>query len=90
MTKRTMLIFMLMSRILQMLLIMISVIIMLLHLLIMILMSCLQLAPLMLMVEVGLGVIMLFLMRLGKFARVQLLFIKHVMLLLYCHVKILK
>jgi hypothetical protein len=52
-----MLIFMLMSRILQMLLIMIGVIIMLLYLLIMILMPCLQLAPLMLMVEVGLGVI---------------------------------
>jgi hypothetical protein len=47
----------------------------------------LQLAPLMLMVEVGLGVIMLFLMRLGKYALVQLLFNKHVILLLYCHVK---
>jgi hypothetical protein len=43
---------------------MIGVIIMLLYLLIMILMPCLQLAPLMLMVEVGLGEIMLFLMRL--------------------------
>jgi hypothetical protein len=41
MTKRTMLIFMLMSRILQMLLIMIGVILMLLYLLIMILMPCL-------------------------------------------------
>jgi hypothetical protein len=55
-----------------------------------ILMPCLQLAPLMLMVEVGLGVIILFLMRLGKYALVQLLFIKHVILLLYCHVKRLK
>jgi hypothetical protein len=44
----------------------------------------------MLMVEIGLGVIMLFLMRLGKYALVQLLFIRHVMLLLYCHVKMLK
>jgi hypothetical protein len=90
MTKRTMLIFMLMSRIFPVFLIMIGVIIMLLYLLIMILMPCLQLAPLMLMVEVGLGVIMLFLMCLGKYALVQLLFIKHVMLLLYCHVKMLK
>jgi hypothetical protein len=40
----------------------------------------LQLAPLMLMLEIGLGIIMLFLMRLGKYALVQLLTIKHVML----------
>jgi hypothetical protein len=73
-----------------MLLFMIGVIIMLLYLLIMILMPCLQLAPLMLMVEIDLGIIMLFLIRLGKYALVQLLFTKHVMPLLYCHVKMLK
>jgi hypothetical protein len=88
MIKRTMLIFMLMSRKFLMLLIMISPIIMLLHLLIMIYMLCLHLAPQMFMVEVGLGAIILFLMLLGKFTLAQLLCIKHVMLLLYCHVKI--
>jgi hypothetical protein len=90
MIKRTMLIFMLMSRKFQMLLIMISVIIMLLYLLIMIHMLCLHLAQHMFMVEVGLSVIILFLMHLGKFALVQLLCIKHVMLLLYYHVKMSK
>jgi hypothetical protein len=55
-----------------------------------VLMPCLQLAPLMLMVEIGLSVIMLFLMCLGKYPLVQLLFIIHVMLHLYCHVKMLK
>jgi hypothetical protein len=66
MIKRTMLIFMLMSRKFPMVLVMISVIIMLLYLHIMIHMLCLHLAPHMLMVEVGLGVIMLFPIRLGK------------------------
>jgi hypothetical protein len=70
--------------------IMIGVIIMLLYLLIIILMLCLHLAPHMFMVEVGLGVIILFLMHLGKYTLVQLLCIKHVMLLLYCHVKMPK
>jgi hypothetical protein len=85
-----MLIFMLMSRKFQMLLIMIRVTIMLLYLLIMINMLCLHLAPHMLMVEIGLGVIMLFPIRLGKFTLVQLLCIKHVMLLLYYHGKMPK
>jgi hypothetical protein len=44
----------------------------------------------MLMVEIGIGIIMLFLMRLGKHALVLLLFIMHVMLLLYSHVKMPK
>jgi hypothetical protein len=66
MIKRTMRIFMLMSRKFPMLLIMINVIIMLLYLLIMIHMLCLLLVPHMVMVEVGLGVILLFLMHLGK------------------------
>jgi hypothetical protein len=42
------------------------------------------------MVEIGLGVIMLFLICLGKHPLAQLLFIIHVMLHLYCHVKMLK
>jgi hypothetical protein len=77
-----------------MLLIMISVIIILFFLCVMmmylVLMPCLQLSPHMLMVEIGLSVIMLFLMCLGKYPQVQLLFIIHVMLHLYYHVKILK
>jgi hypothetical protein len=42
------------------------------------------------MVEIGLGVIMLFLICLGKHPLAQLLFIIHVMLHLYCNVKMLK
>jgi hypothetical protein len=45
------------------------------------------LVPHMFMVEVRLGVIILFLMHLGKSTLAQLLCIKHVMLLLYYHVK---
>jgi hypothetical protein len=89
--KKTMHIFI---RKLLMLLIMISVIIILFFLCVMmmylVLMPCLQLSPHMLMVEIGLSVIMLFLMCLGKYPQVQLLFIIHVMLHLYYHVKILK
>jgi hypothetical protein len=87
MIKRTMLIFMLMSK---KFLIMIKVIIKLLYLFIMIHMLCLHEALLMLIVEIGLGIIMLCLMRLGKHAIVLLLFIMHVMLLLYSHAKMLK
>jgi hypothetical protein len=62
-----------------MLFIMISVIIILFFLYVMmmylVLMPCLQLDPLMLIVEIGLGVIMLFLMCLGNYPLVQLLFI---------------
>jgi hypothetical protein len=47
------------------------------------LMSCLHLAPRMLMVEIGLGAIMMFLMRLGEHQVDQLCFIKHVMLHLF-------
>jgi hypothetical protein len=67
-----------------------NVIIMLLYLLIMIHMLCLHLVPHMFMIRVGLGAIILFLVRLGKFTPVQLLCIKHVMLLLYCYAKMLK
>jgi hypothetical protein len=56
---------------------------MLLYLLIMIHMLCLLLVPHMFMIRVGLCAIILFLVRLGKFTLVQLLCIKHVMLLLY-------
>jgi hypothetical protein len=42
------------------------------------------------MVEIGLGVIMLCLIRLGKHALVLLLFIMHAMLLLYSHAKMPK
>jgi hypothetical protein len=55
-----------------------------------ILMLCLHLVPLLLMLEIGLGIIMLFLMCLGKYALVQLLFIRHVMIHLYCHVRMSK
>jgi hypothetical protein len=87
MIKRTMLIFMLMSNKFP---IMINVIIMLLYLLIMIHMLCLLLVPHMFMIGVGLGAIIPFLVRLGKFTLVQLLCIKHVMLLLYCYAKMPK
>jgi hypothetical protein len=87
MIKRTMLIFMLMS---SKFLIMINVIIMLLYLFIMIHMLCLLLVPHMFMIRVDLGAIILFLVRLGKFTLVQLLCIKHVMLLLYCYAKMPK
>jgi hypothetical protein len=82
-----MLIFMLMSKKSP---IMINIIIMLLYLLIMIHMLCLHRAPHMFMIGVGLGAIILFLVHLGKFTRVQLLCIKHVMLLLYCYGKMPK
>jgi hypothetical protein len=62
---------------------MIKVIIMLLYLFIMIHMLYLHRALLMLIVEIGLGIIMLCLMRLGKHAIVLLVFIMHVMLHLY-------
>jgi hypothetical protein len=87
MIKRTMLIFMPMSK---KFLIMIKVIIMLLYLFIIIDMLCLHRALLMLIVEIGLGVIMLCLMRLGKHAIVLPLFIMHVMILLYSHAKMQK
>jgi hypothetical protein len=94
MTKRTMLIFMLMSRIFLVLFIMIGVIIMMFYLLVMmlhlILIPCLQLTLHILMVEIDLGAIMLHLMRLGRHPLDQLLFIKHVMLHLYCYVKMIK
>jgi hypothetical protein len=51
---------------------------------------CLHRAPLMLMVEIGLGVITLCLMRLGKLAMVLLLSIMLAMLLLYSHAKMQK
>jgi hypothetical protein len=44
----------------------------------------------MFMIGVGLGAIILFLVHLGKFTLVQLLCIKHVMLLLYCYAKMPK
>jgi hypothetical protein len=53
-------------------------------------MFCLHRALLMLIVEIGLGVIMLCLMRLGKHAIVLLLFIMHVMLLLNSRAKMQK
>jgi hypothetical protein len=86
MIKRTMLIFMLMSR---KVLTMINAIIILLYLLIMIHMLCLYQDPHMFMIGVGLGVIILFLVHLGKFTLVQLLCIKCVILLLYFHAKML-
>jgi hypothetical protein len=61
--------------------------VMMLHL---VLMPCLHLAPHMLMVEISLGAIMLLLMCLGEHPLDQLLFIKHVMLHLYCYVKMIK
>jgi hypothetical protein len=87
MIKRTMLIFMLMSR---KFLIMINVIIMLLYLLITIHMLCLHRVPHMFMIGADLGAIILFLVHLGKFTLVQLLCIKHVMLLLYYYAKMPK
>jgi membrane protein implicated in regulation of membrane protease activity len=50
-------------------------------------MLCLHLAPLLFMVEVGLGEIMLCLMRLGECAMDLLLFIMLAILLLYFHVR---
>jgi hypothetical protein len=55
-----------------------------------VLMPCLHLALHMLMVEIGLGAIMLLLVRLGQHPLDQLLFIKHVMLHLYYYVKMIK
>jgi hypothetical protein len=55
-----------------------------------ILMLCLHLAPRMLMVEIGLGAIMLLLMRLGEHQLDQLCFTKHVMLHLFLHAKMIK
>jgi vacuolar-type H+-ATPase subunit H len=90
--RRTMPIFMI--RELLILLIMISVIIMLFLMYVMmmhlVLMPCLHLAPHMLMVEIVLGTIMILLMRLGEHPLDLLLFIKHVMLHLYCYVKMIK
>jgi hypothetical protein len=90
--KRTMPIFMI--RELLVLLIMIGVIIMLFLLYVMmlhlILMPCLHLALHMLMVEIGLGTIMLLLMRLGEHQLDQLCFIKHVMLHLSLYAKMIK
>jgi hypothetical protein len=54
------------------------------------LMLCSHLVPLLFMVEIGLGIIMLFLICLGKYTLVQLLFTKHVMLHLYCRVRMPK
>jgi hypothetical protein len=71
-------------------LIIIGVLIMLLYLFIMIHMLCLHQALLMQMVEIGLGVIMLCLMRLGEIATVILLSIMLAMLLLYFHAKMQK
>jgi uncharacterized membrane protein len=68
MIKRTMFIFMLISR---KVLTMINVIMMLLYLLIMIHTLCLHQAPHMFMIGVGLGVIILFLVHLGKFTLVR-------------------
>jgi hypothetical protein len=50
-------------------------------------MLCLHLAPLLFMVEVGLGEIILCLMRLGECAMDFLLFIMLAILLLYFHVR---
>jgi hypothetical protein len=61
--------------------------VMMLHL---ILMPCFHLALHMLMVEIGLGAIMLLLMRLGEHQMDQLCFIKHVMLHLSLYAKIIK
>jgi hypothetical protein len=61
--------------------------VMMLHL---VLMPCLHLALHMLMVEIGLGAIMLLLMRLGEDQLDRLCFIKHVMLHLFLHAKMIK
>jgi hypothetical protein len=71
-------------------LIMTNAMIMLFYLVIILLMLWLLLAPLMIMVEIGLGVIMLCLMRLGEFAMVLLLFTILAILPLYFHVKMQK
>jgi hypothetical protein len=71
-------------------LIMIDPMIMLFYLVIILLMLWFLLALLMLMIEIGLGVIMSCLMRLGEIAIVLLLSIILVMLLLCCHAKIQK
>jgi hypothetical protein len=55
-----------------------------------VLMPCLHLAPHMLMVEIGLGAIMVLLMRLGEHQLDQLCFIKYVMLHLFLHAKMIK
>ena len=76
------------------LLIMIGAIIMMFYMFVMmlhlILMPCLHLALHMLMVEIGLGVIMLCLMRLGEIAIVLILSIMLAMLLLYFQAKMQK
>jgi hypothetical protein len=87
MIKRTMPIFMLMLR---KFLIIIEVMIMLLYLFTMILMLWLLLALLMHMIEIGLGIIMLCLMRLENLAMDLLLSIMLAMLPLYFYVKIQK
>jgi hypothetical protein len=87
MIKRTMLIFIFMLR---KFLIMIGVMILLFYLFINIIMLWLFPALLMLMVEIGLGVIMLCPMHLGKFAMVLLLFIMPTILRLCFHVKMPK
>jgi hypothetical protein len=71
-------------------LIMIDAMIMLFYLVIILLMLWLLLALLMLMVEIGLGGIMLCLMRLGEFAIVLLLFTILAILHLYFHVRMQK
>jgi hypothetical protein len=68
-------------------LIMIDAMIMLFYLVIILLMLWVLLAPLMIMVEIGLGVIMVCLMRLGEFAMVLPLFTILAILPLYFHVK---
>jgi hypothetical protein len=55
-----------------------------------VLMPCLHLALHMLVLEIGLGAIMLLLVRLREHPMDQLLFIKYVMLHLYCYVKMIK
>jgi hypothetical protein len=87
MIKRNMPIFMLMLR---KFLIIIGVMIMLLYLFIMIHMLCLHQALLMHMIEIGLGVIMLCLMRLENLAMDLLLSIMLAMLPLYFYVKMRK
>jgi hypothetical protein len=83
-----------MTRGLLVLLIMIGVIIMLFLMYVMMLhlviMACLHLALHMLMVEIGLGAIMLLLMRPGEHQLDRLCFIKYVMLHLFLHAKMIK
>jgi hypothetical protein len=83
-----------MIRKLLILLIMIGVIIrlslMYVKMLHLVLMTCLHLALHTLMVEIDLGAIMMFLMRLGEHQLDQLCFIKHVMPHLFLHAKMIK